>query len=90
MRDFIETTDIKMQDIVEPRYEVLKIVIDENFQSKVKSIWIEEERKKHIFTSKVKQIITNSLIPNDYEPISNYKTTMKVWDTLEVAHIGTP
>ena len=59
------------------------------FQPKVKSFWTKEERKKHLFSSKIKWIIINSLTPNEYEYISNCIIVKEVWDTLEVAHIDT-
>ena len=55
----------------------------------MKSVWTEEETKKHLLASKVKWIITNSLTLNEYERISNYTIAKEAWDTLEVAHIGT-
>ena len=54
MRNFIKATNIDMWDIVELGYEVLKIMINENFQPKVKSLWIEKERRKNLIVSKVK------------------------------------
>ena len=54
MKDFVEATDINMWDIVENGYELPKILIDDVTQLKVKSFWIEEERKKHLLAFKVK------------------------------------
>ena len=78
MKDFIEATNIDMWDIVENGYELFKILIDGLFKPMVKSLWTEEERKKHFLASKVKWIIINSLIPNEYERISNYIIAKKV------------
>ena len=88
MKDFIEDLYIDIWDVVDNGYELLKILIDGIFQPKVKSFWIEKERKKHLLASKVKWIITNSLTFNEYERILNYTTIKEVWDTLEVAHTG--
>ena len=89
MKDFIEVMDIDMCDIIENGYEVPKILINGIYQPKVKSFWIEEKRKKHLLTYKSKWIIINSLTLNEYKRISNCIIAKKVWDTLEVAHIGT-
>ena len=43
-----------MWDIVENGYELPKIIVDNIAQLKVKSLWNEEERKKHLLPSKVK------------------------------------
>ena len=83
------TLDIDMWDIVENDYELPKILIDGIVQPKVKSLWIEEERKKHLLAFKVKWIISNYLTPNEYESISNYTIAKEVCDTLEVAYIRT-
>ena len=89
MKDFVKAIDIDMWDIVEIGYELPKILVDRISHPQVKSLWIEEERKKLLLASKVKWIITNSFTPNEYERISNCTTTKEVWDTLEVAYIGT-
>ena len=80
---------VYMWDIVESGYELPKILIDGIVQPKVKSLKIEEERKKYLLASKVKWIITNSFTPNKYERISNFSIAKEVWDTLEVAHVRT-
>ena len=53
MKDFTKATDIDIWDVVEHGYELLKILIDGVAQPKVKSLWTEEERKKHLLASKV-------------------------------------
>ena len=52
--DFIKVTNIDMWDIIEIGYKLLKILIDVVYQPKVKSLWIEKEKKKYLLTSKVK------------------------------------
>ena len=67
MKDFIEAIDIGIWDIVDFGYEFPKIMIDRCFEPKVKSLCIEEERKKHLLASKVNWIFRNSLTPNKYK-----------------------
>ena len=87
VRDFTGATDINMWDIIKSGYKFLKILIDGVYQPKMKSLWIEEEWKRHLLAFTIKWIITNSLTLNEYERISNFTTIKKVWDTLEVAYI---
>ena len=54
MKDFIETIDTDIQDIVENGYELSKILIDNAYKPKVRFLWFEEEWKRHILTFKVK------------------------------------
>ena len=61
-----------MWDIIESGYKFLKILINGVYQPKVKSCWIEEERKRHPLTSKIKGIIIKSLSPNEYKRISKF------------------
>ena len=39
--------------------------------------------------SKDKWILSNSLVPNEYERVSNYSTIKEMWDALEIAHVRT-
>ena len=47
MKDFIDATKINMWDMVTFGYKFTKIMIDGVYQPKVKSLQIEEERKRH-------------------------------------------
>ena len=66
MEDFIEVIGIDLWDIIESGYKALEIMIDGDFQPKVKSFWIEEEKNIHLFTSKIKWIVINSLASCEY------------------------
>ena len=62
MRDFIETTNIDMWDIVESRYEFLKIMVDGIVQPEVKSLQTKEERKRHLIAPKVNGSLLTHLL----------------------------
>ena len=89
MRDFIEASDTDMWELVENGYNPPSKIEEGISILKPRSEWTEEEKKKHLLASKVKWIISNSLWPNEYERISNCATAKEIWDTLEIAHVGT-
>ena len=67
-----------MWDMVENIFEISNILIEGAYQSKVKSLWIEERKKRYLLTFKVKWIIINSLTLTKHENISNCTTTKEV------------
>ena len=70
MKDIIEAIYVDMWYIVKSSYEPHIILVNGVSQAKIKS-WIDEEKKKHLLSSKFKWIISNLLSPNVYERISN-------------------
>ena len=89
MRDFIRDSNIDMQDLVENGHNPPNIIENDISILKPRSEWTEEEKKKHLLTSKVKWIISNSLWLNEYEKVSNCSTANEIWDTLEIVHVST-
>ena len=89
MRDFIEASDIDMWELVENGYNPPSRIENGISIFKPRSEWTDDEKKKHLLASKVKWIISNSLWPSEYERVSNCSTAKEIWDTLEIAHVGT-
>lgn len=89
MRIFIESQDLEIWDAIEngpfiPSHLSCGIV-----ETKPRSAWDNEDKRKVQYDLKAKNIITSALGMDEFFRISNCKTAKEMWETLETTHEGT-
>ncbi|XP_070009701.1 uncharacterized protein [Nicotiana sylvestris] len=91
MRDHIIREDYKLWDIITdgPLASTKKNVEGVDV-SKTRDDCTGEDLKKWEKNTKAKKWLVYGLGPNEYNRIQSCTTTKEIWDTLQVAHEGTP
>ena len=89
MKDFLKASNIDLWDIVKNGYNPFSRIEDGIIILKLRSSWIENEKKRHLLTSKLNWIISNSLGQNECEKTSKCSIAKEMWDAPEIANVWT-
>ncbi|XP_070046410.1 uncharacterized protein [Nicotiana tomentosiformis] len=91
MRDHIIGEDYELWDIVtDGPLATLKINAERVYVPKTKADCTAEDLNKWEKNAKAKKWLVCGLGPDEYNRIQSCTTTKQIWDTLQVAHEGTP
>ncbi|XP_070011390.1 uncharacterized protein [Nicotiana sylvestris] len=91
MRDHIIGEDYELWDIVT---DVLLATLNKNVEGvdvpKTRADCTAEDLRKWEKNAKANKWLVCGLGPDEYIRVQSYTTTKEIWDTLQVAHEGTP
>ncbi|XP_070007900.1 uncharacterized protein [Nicotiana sylvestris] len=91
MKDHIIGEDYELWDIVTDGPLATTMKNEEGLDvPKTRANYTAEDLKKWEKNAKAKKWLVCGLGPDEYSKIPSYTTTKEIWDTLQVAHEGTP